>query len=354
MRKNVLGYGLLCLTVAASFIVWFSIERAINVADSSTWAVPIMWASLWFVLMCLAIILVKEEKILYVVLLLSLLLSFWFSFDSSRIIVGVLAGGLFSMGVYRIKRDLNLNIKVNLGKFIATGKVLIIVSVALLISSQYYSEIKMSPAEKVLPDFNMGQSSKFLTSQILGSINPEFRDLDNTDLTVDQFILEMEKSAAGEEWGLGDDKDIENVINAQGGQSLTPKQKEALKKEALAQLDKSQKEVSQKSQQLILERGREEFSEIAGKKLTGSEKVSEVFSEAINKKISDYFQPAKGKNSTPILPMVLAIILFLTIVPIGNFISFFLVLIISFLFWILRKLGAVSIEKAMMEVERIA
>jgi hypothetical protein len=138
------------------------------------------------------------------------------------------------------------------------------------------------------------------------------------------------------------------------GNNLTPEQKEEIKKEAQDKLKTISKGLLESNQEIILVESRKNLSEIIGKNLMGQEKISEIFPQMINKNITDYFRPNVSENhSLPLLPMILAIVLFLTIVPLGSFLNIFWTLLSRLIFWILYKSGAVSIGKVQKEVEII-
>jgi len=354
MSNKFLQYAAVFLAVFFSFAFWNSVDRAITISESSTWAVPIIWSSLWFVFVCLSIILVKNENLRQGTFFFSILSSFIFSFDLSRLGIGFLAWLIFLYGARKIRRDLELNIKIDLVKSITTGKALIIFSLALVVSSQYFSEIQNVPAEQIMPRLKTGRVSNLITTRILSITNPEFENLDSENLTVDQFVLKFQETQLeSSDFSVDAEKEIDSLIDSQGGKNLTPAQREMLRKEALSELERSKKEVSAQSQELILGEGRKELGKIAGMELSGNEKISEVFASAVNRRISSYFQPEVGGTRTPLLPTVLAIILFLTIVPIGNLTSVSLAWIVSGVFRLLLLLGWISVSKINVEVEKI-
>lgn len=354
MKKNILKYSLLALIAIFSFFSWLSVDRAINVPDSSVWLVPMTWFSALFVTICLAFIIIRQKNILELILVLSFFLSFIFIFDLSRVLFFLLALLLVLVSMGRIRKDLGLNIRIDLLKTLGTGKHLLVVALAIMITSQYYSQAKKMDREMIIPKFEMGKAMESVTSKTLSLINPQFKEISNDNMTVDQFILKIQENNS-DKLGLSVDteKEIESYINSQpGGNLLSSPQKEALKNQAQEKMSEYQDGVIENSKNLILEEGRRRLSEISGQTLSGSEKISVVFSQSINKKISDYFKPAiSDKTSMPLIPMILAIILFLTIVPLGNFLCIFLTRIIKLVFIILVKRGVLTINKVMTEVE---
>ncbi len=355
MAKQILKYSLIVLTIVNSFFAWRSVERALNVSGSSDWIVPGILFSSFFILLYLSAILIKERHFIYVMTLLCFSLSFVFIFVSWHFVSIFLGFLLASFGIFHIRRDMQLNIKVNLGKAITTGKTFLIIAVALIISSQYFYTIKDKDLENIMPRIQSSKAFDALTSNILGAINPAFKDVSGNSATVDEFILETQnKQTEDENITALSDEQLDASINNQMGNNFSPQQKEDLKKDTQDKLKTISKELLDSNQKIILEQSRKDLSEIVGKDLTGQERVSEIFPQMINKKIADYFRPKVNENhSLPLLPMILAIILFLTIVPLGSFLNIFWTLLSRLIFWILVKSGAITIGKVQKEVEII-
>jgi len=250
---------------------------------------------------------------------------------------------------------LELNIKINLRKTITTGKTFIIIGMAIVISSQYFYTIKDKDLENILPKIQSSKAFDALTSKILGIINPDFKNISGNSATVDEFILETQKKQTeNENVATLSEEQLDANINGQLGDNASPQQKEELKKDTQDKLKNINTRLLESNQQIVLEQSRKNLSEIVGKELTGQEKVSEIFPQMINKKITDYFRPKAGEShSLPLLPMILAIILFLTIVPLGSFLNIFWILFSRLIFWILCKSGAITIGKVQKEVEII-
>jgi hypothetical protein len=353
--KQTLKYGLIILTVVNSFFAWRSIERAIKVSASSDWIVPIILFSSFFILLYLSAILIKEKHLIYVMTLLCFSLSFFFVFVSWHFI-SIFAGFLLAFwGIYNIRKDLGLNIELHLGKSITTGKTFIIIGVALVVSSQYFYTIKNKDQENIMPKVQSSKAFDAMTSKFLGIIDPAFKDVSGNSASVDEFILaSQKKQTENENVAALSDEQLDANINSQMGNNLTPEQKEEIKKEAQDKLKTISKGLLESNQEIILVESRKNLSEIIGKNLMGQEKISEIFPQMINKNITDYFRPNVSENhSLPLLPMILAIVLFLTIVPLGSFLNIFWTLLSRLIFWILYKSGAVSIGKVQKEVEII-
>lgn len=354
MQHKKLASTLIFLALTFSFLAWLSVDRAINVPDSSIWLVPTIWVSFLFITVCLVIIVVKERHVSELLIVACYLMSLIFIFDLSRIAAFILAILLFSLGLLRIKRDLDLNIKIDIGKSIYAGKVFIVTSMAIIISSQYYSEVKDMDSEALIPRFNLGEGSGAITSSILSTIDPKFRSIQNDDLTVDEFLkMQGEQAASGGSMGDTDSK-LDMIIDEQGSKDLTPAQRAAIKVDALDKINDSKETVFKASQELAIGEGRKKLSEMTGKEITGSEKISDMFSEVVNNKIAGFFHPAGEDGTTSaFLPLIFTLILFLTVISLANFLWFFFPSLIGGIFRLLVRFEIVRINRVMEEVEKI-
>jgi hypothetical protein len=343
MKNKYFSAFLLASIILFSFLSWLSVDRAINVPASSVWLVPIAFFSLYFIALCLAMIFIQNRAILNSVIFLSLFSSLFFAFDWTRIIWLILAFLILFLAERRLKKEATLHIKINLRKIVGAVRALIVLALAIMIASQYYSEIKNWGMRAMLPKIELGQKTAEISSGILSMFNPNFQNLNDKNITVDQFILETQfKEGNSQE---EQNKRIDQLLSEEG-KDLTPEQKEEIKSQTLGKIDNQQKE-------MILEQGRLRLSEIAGRDVLGNEKIANVFQDIVNNKINSVFQPNVSGEANPALPMIFSIALFLTIFSLGGFVSYFNSLIIGLIFLILVKKGVVTIKKIEKEVEMI-
>jgi len=355
MLKKFFKYVLAGLTIAFSFLAWFSVDRAISVPEASVWISPILWFTLYFIGLSLCIVLIKRRYI--VEFLASATLSISFPFVTSGYHIFALALGflILTSAISKIKKDLKLNIKVDLYKTLRTGSTQIVLALAIVLTSQYYFTVRDYTVERIIPRFKMEGAVNVLTSRILSSVNPNFKDLSSKDMTVDEFILKTQSDQI-EKSGLDNVNSlpIDQIIDSQAGKKNSDQQREALKQEYLKKMTEEQSNLQAQSQQFILEESRKKISEISGLNLNGSEKMSDVFSQMINSKIASYVSPnINQKDDFPVLPMILAIIIFLTVLPIGSFLSPAWLLISKLIFLVLVKADLVRIDKVPSEIEII-
>jgi len=236
-----------------------------------------------------------------------------------------------------------MNVKLHLPKTLRMGKTFFLLALALAISSQYYFEAKATGLLKP-PIFDAGTilENKW-AKEILYKINPDLQKLENKDLTVDQMILENFKENQA---GL---PEIATSLQAGSGEVDLPKLAQNNQAIPVTNLQK----IEELQKQKVLEAGREQLGKMANRKLTGSEKVAAVLTEIMNQKVQSFISPDYADDKFPVVPIGMAIILFLTVLSLGAFLLRILVHLISFIFWILTISKVVSIKKVPVEMEVI-
>ncbi len=328
MKTKITKYAIAGLIVVLGVVSWLSVERAINVPESSTWLVPLICFSFFYIALSLGAILIKNRTILISALAISLLSNLIFVFSFWHVLILLFAFFLALAGLERISSDIKSNIKFDITKSVRTGKTMLILALSIIITSQYYVEVKDTGKINIIPRFEAGDA----VNQILPRIYPELKDSEKSDLTVDEFILKMSKENS--------DSFLGNILESQG---LDEKQIGASK----SQIEK----ILANDQEKILAEQRKSFSEIAGVPLTGQEKISDVFSEMINNKINEFFSTSLEKDSMPFLPFIASFILFLTVASLGSFLGSICGYLTALVFWILRKINFVQVSKVMVEME---
>lgn len=350
MGKNILKYVLLGSVLATSFFAWFSVYRAMKVPEVSIWLVPAICFSLYIIAICLAAVLVRQEITVELAITFSFLLSLLFTFSIWYLLILVACILLVLCAIRNIRKDLDLNIKIDLWKSLFVGKFRIVIALALVISSQYFFFISKTNGQKNIPKFDTSSITSKIVEPILEIIYPDFKKVQKDGLTVDQFIFENQKNSE-----INSTVDTETIIDQQIPADLPVKQKEALKQQALEQIADSKSQLSEKNNELVLQEGRKQLSQMIGKDVVGNEKIADIFSGLIDKKINDYFQPQIGDDApSNMLSYIVAIILFLTIWPIGSMLGIIWFIIVIIVFKILLKFGLVEVKTVTVEREMIA
>ncbi len=334
MNKKIIQYVLPALAVAVSFFAFWSVERAVSVPEASVWAAPIVWFSLLFIFICLNIALVKDKNLICAALFLVLLPSLIFSANIWQFLIISFGFLLLLAARARIRGDIEYGKKIKLRRSLRFGKTYAYLALALVISGQYYFLVKDRPAQNFIPDFKVDSLTNYLAPKILSAVSPDLSASVDGEMTVDQFIIKMQESQL-DQAGYGPEKLAK----------LPPDQRASLQRQLNDEIEKNQG--------ALLDEGRKKFADLAGRPVSGSEKISAIFSEIINGKVNDYLKPGSiNADALPVAP-IMTVVLFLTIASLGSLLGIILVPVAAGIFWILAQAKLIIISKVTAEVEII-
>jgi hypothetical protein len=329
MKTTITKYAIAGMAVLLGIISWMTVDWAIKLPNFSNWLIPSIFFTLFFIMLVLSAILIRQWSVILSILAVSFFASLYFAFSFWHFLILFLCFLLTWIGLARIIQDLNLNIKLSITKSVRTGKSIIILALSIAIASQYYTEVRNSNQINIIPKLKMGSA----VNQILPMVYPNLKNSAQNDLTVDQFISEIAKQNTDS--FLAGDTDKQKYLNSAG-----------INNEQITQIINS-------NQDKILEEERKNFSQMAGMTLSGNEKISDVFSEMINNRINDLFSPSLQGDNLPFLPLLAAFILFLTVASLGSVIGSLAGYFLAFVFWLMRKMDLVKISKTTVEMEII-
>lgn len=322
-------------------LAWQSVQRAILVADSSVWAVPMVLFSFYLIAVCLSILLFEEMLVLELVLLSSLATSIFFVFDFWQAGAVLLASYFLFMGAHKIRTDMDLNVKISTWKSLQSGKSYLLFAVAFLICAQYFLTVRKLDTPMNVPDFKVTPISKKIVMPLLANFNPSFAAVKDENLSVDQFILQTQEETL--------EKQTENIdeylLNLQFPAELTAQELEMIREQARNEILKSQNEVTQKNEQLALMAGHEQLADLVGRQVDGNEKIAEVFTGLVDKKLNDLFRaPSATGEISQTIPIIFTLVLLLTIYPIGSMLAIVLFLLVKTIFYFLCRWNVITIK----------
>ncbi|MFZ5982403.1 MAG: hypothetical protein ACOYS2_02450 [Patescibacteria group bacterium] len=321
MKTKILKFSLLGLGLVFAFFSWLSVDRAINVSDSSTWGVPIVLFSIWFVLLALFWI-VASDKNWGELFLTSggIFLSLFFAFSIFHFLVLLLSALLIIWAGKEIQKESESRIRISPALIVWLKRGLIILAFSLAISSQYYFTVKDRDQTQLIPRFRLEEFlGGNLEEMIIKNFLPENSGMENPELSIREAILENYYA----------EKMANNVPE--------------IRDEKLRRIEEEK----------VVEAGRAELEKALGKKLQGDEKIGDLFSEMISQSVNEIVAPNLADGKSKAVPVVLALILFITIWSVGIFFSRLLGWAVGLIFWALKKTRLVEIEKIQIEKEII-
>lgn len=350
-KKTILKHGLFASVLLSGTLSWFSVFYVSKISSDNAWLITSTIFSLFIIFMCLAAVLIKEEAAMEILVAITFLLSLVFTFSVWYLGILLIAMILALAGLREIRKDLDLNVKVDLWKSLYVGKFKIVLALALLISSQYFFMANSLREHRPVPKLDFSSITSKIIEPILVTMNPQLKSMQNDNISVDQFIIQSQGDGNNSLGQIVSDE----MIEKQMPQNLPQEQKDALKKETLRQISDSQTQIFQKNNELILQEGRRQLSQMTGREVRGNEKIADVFAGLIDKKINDFFQPKiKDDPRSSFYSYVVATILFFTIWPLGSMLAIIWFAVAILIFKILVRLGVVEIKTVTVEKEKIA
>lgn len=245
-----------------------------------------------------------------------------------------LSGTLAFLSIRFTEQEIADRIRFHFFRSVRAGSFLFILALSLALSGTYFASIQQESWEELVQRFSVGEGTATAVFKTSAYFYPEWKSLATEGTTVDEFLLSLKKD--------------ETLPPEVFSEALTsPTLSDYLKQGMLGQV-LDEKAVSQ---ELYLRAGRDQIASLIGRPVSGEEKIADVFSLAVQRKIitvlsgeqvSDHFSPT-------IIPFVLTLLLFFTLLPLGSLASL-LWIFLSFLFFRLALFfGWIRMEKAMKE-----
>lgn len=343
--------GALLFALTLFFVFgWMAVYQIIAVPQvNGSWLLPIVWFSLGISSLCLLAFSSKEATLLGAGSLIAFVPAVFFVHDMRFILVLFLGAGLVFSGLSRMRYALGLNMRIYVRRSMHHGIGLLVFAFSFAITAFYFLQIQNKSGDELLQKLSIDQASHAMLTRSLGMINPEFKKANQENVTVDQFIMTMQKDQPMGDFGMGIPSD-EELLQMAGMKPTDPRAPQVL-----TQIKKGLAENSAgiDPQKLILEQGRKQLSDIVGKPLSGQEPIADVFSQVIDQRVRTYFQPNMVGGDTTVLPFVLSVILFLTLWSLGAFLAILWRFMTAGAFTLLRRFRIIEVKKVMVEQEVI-
>lgn len=332
-----LGTGLLAL---ASWRVFFD---AVMIPDVTNTVKALFWFSLLGAAFLLGTIVWKERLSQIIAPMVVFIPSFLFIQTWYHLTFVIIAGMFAHLAIRFVQDEIKDRVRFRFSHARA-GQFTFLLGLSIALSSGYFASIKGETWEELVPRFSIGEGTAAVAIKTVAYVYPEWKNLGNEGITVDEFLL-----------GLQKDKEGEGTM--EGSSSLNPADfpglAEYLKQSVIEGGAVSKEELTE---ELYLRAGREQIAKLTGKTVRGDEKIADVFSAAIQHRIITVLSGEEVSNhlSPTIVPLVLALLLFLTLLSLGTIIAYFWLGMSFLLFQIALFFGWVRVERVMREQEILA
>lgn len=319
-------YLLVAAAFSLSVLGWASVDTLIG-RSTSDWATAIGAFSLVAIVFLCASLIFRERKSRAILVFSVFLPSLFFSPSLAHLAFVFFSGFMLFRGMGKVEEDMNLRLKLSLKKSMGAGVFAFSFSIALLIASAYYTHIRFSSWEDLVPRFTLAQGSGDALLWAMGTVYPELGKIRKDGMTVDSFLHGMiaSKKAA-------DEGPVFTPLSPNGGM---PEDELLLSKEAELSL------------------GRLQMSRLAGRAVSGDEKVSDVLGEAFRHKIVALVSGDKAKEDLPagVFPFFLSLLLFVTVLSLSSLLQWVWISGAALFMGLLIRSGVFSVERIQTERE---
>ena len=222
------------------------------------------------------------------------------------------------LGMWLAEREMAERLSFHFFKTAAAGQFFFVLGLSLVLSSGYFSLLKQASWEEIVPRFRLGEGGAVVFFQVASYFQPDLRGLVQRQATVDEFLLDLEK----QQFSGGDEskKATTDLAAFEFDFSVVPGVEKYLKENGLVL--EGMAEVSS-AEELYLRSGREQFSALVGRPVSGDEKITDIFSLAIQRKMITYLSGGETTrhSSSEAVPFILSVLLFLTLLPLGGLVG---------------------------------
>ncbi|MDP2837899.1 MAG: hypothetical protein Q8O53_01305 [Candidatus Moranbacteria bacterium] len=300
----VVGVGLFA---AGSWQAFFVVARHYDV---STFLQTVAWFSLLGTIFFLGSVVWKELTLRVLGVLALVLPSLLFVHTLYHIGLVILSALLVLWGVSQVQGEIRDRLTFHFFRNVRAGLFWYIFGLSLVLASVYFASIERESWEELVTRFSIGEGTATVVFKSAAYLYPTWKNLIDEGLTVDGFLLslEQEEAPAGITFPQVQDISMNEVL-------AMPAFGDYLKQVA--------PDGGVLSQELYLRSSRDQIARLVGRDVRGDEKIADVFSLAIQHKIiavlSD--QEVLRHISPTIVPFILAILLFLTLLPFGSLVG---------------------------------
>ena len=242
--------------------------------------------------------------------------SLFFSVTIPHAVVILFSSAFLYRSLGKIRDDADSRLALSFRRSMGAGAFLFTLSVAMLVSSQYYSGIRSSSWENLVPRFSLAESTGDVILRMAGSVSPELGKIRDGRMTVDAFLSTVREP--GGYSGNGMDSVKESVVSA-----------------------------------ISLEMGRAELGKLVGRNVSGAERMGDLLSEALRNKAIAFLSVTKEKRNLPngALPFFLALLLFMTLLSMGSVLQGVWTALSAGFVRLCIRMGIVSVERVPAERE---
>lgn len=345
-NREIFGTGVILSILVSAFFSWSMFFSAVAQPDPLNISGAIAWFSFLGAFFLLGTVVWQRRMFQVLGAILVFLPGFFFIQTWSHVVGVFVAVLIVFSSTQAIASEMRDRIQFRFFRMVRTGSFTFILGLSLALSSAYFSSIERLSWEELVPRFNLGEGTASIVFKTVAYFYPSWKNLADEGLTVDGFLLSLPRE------DLSSSLSTPSVTVVMDGGKVSPELTAYLKQELASQLSTLGQEPSE---EMLLQAGREQIALLVGRDVSGNEKIADVFSSALQHKIVTVLSSEQTTShvSPTIVPVVLAVLLFFTLLPLGSLVVGVWILGGLLLFRGAVWLGWLTMERVMVEQERL-
>ncbi len=332
-----LGLGLLSLGA------WQSFFSMILNPDTRSTVIAFIWFSFLSAVFFLGTVTWRERFSRTIAPVLVFLPSFLFVHTWYHLIFIFCSGLIAFLAIQLVQGEIEDRVRFHFFRNVRAGSFTFILGLSLALSSAYFASIQTESWEELVPRFKVGEGTATALFRTLAYFYPEWKNLATEGTTVDDFLLHLQTRDTVP-------TDESGALIPQGAADTLPVLEEYLRQNIAGSEGISREALSE---ELYLRTGHDQVATLVGRPVRGDEKIADVFSAVFQHKIVSVLngEQASQHLSPVIVPLVLATLLFLTLLPAGSVAGFFWIALGLIFFRIGLLFGWIRLERVAREQE---
>ena len=192
---------------------------------------------------------------------------------------------------------------------VRTGQLALVFALSLGLSSGYFMFMRDASWEQLVPRFQFGDGATKLIFKSAAFFYPELKKAADQNVTVDEFLLSMRANQT-------EAAPAEPAKTAASFFSV-PGVAEYMNENGFSGEVLSDEELAQK---MFVLTGHEQMASLIGRPVMGDERIADIFSLAIQKKVTLFLKGGEAMKQAPpkAVPFLLTVLLFLTLLSLGS------------------------------------
>lgn len=296
-----------------AFFTWRAFFVVINHSDFVNISFALIWFSVLASAFSLGAVAWKEKWLELIGACVVFLPSFLYIHSFLHSALMICSTFLLFLSTRSVQEEIGDRVRFHFFRNVQSGSFLFILGLSFTLSSAYFASIEKESWEELVPRFSVGEGAATAVFKTVAYLYPAWKNLADEGMTVDGFLLSLQK----------DGMESSSLVPTDENVPMSEEEMSPLLLAYIKQNELQNEEGSALFQELTLQAGREQIALLVGRPVAGDEKIADVFSLAMQHKIITALNGERvGRDFSPtIVPVLLAILLFLTLLPVGSIIA---------------------------------